>query len=285
MKLIDKLERKYGRFGIPNLTLYIVICYVIGYAINIINPAIMIYLNLEPYRILRGEIWRLVTWVLAPPAGENVFLFAIMVLFFYYPIGNSLERAWGTFRYTLYIFSGVLFTILGAFLLYFIMGRPLGIGGIFTTYYISMSIFLAFAVSCPDMKVLLWFVIPIKMSWMAVFYGIMILYDIVSYIRMGAWFMTVPIIASLLNFLIYFFSIRDMSRYNPKEIRRRQEFRRAMEPQGRVNPQTGAITKHKCAVCGRTELDDPNLEFRFCSKCSGNYEYCQDHLFTHKHIQ
>ncbi len=96
--------------------------------------------------------------------------------------------------------------------------------------------------------------------------------------------MAVPIVASLLNFVIFFFSTRDMYRYNPKEIRRKQQFKKAVA-QSRVNPSTGGITKHKCAICGRTEKDDPNLEFRFCSKCNGNYEYCQDHLFTHQHVK
>ncbi len=98
--------------------------------------------------------------------------------------------------------------------------------------------------------------------------------------------MIVPVFASLLNFVIYFFLIQDMSRYNPKEMKRRRDFRKAMEPTSRV--QAGgakSVTKHKCAICGQTEEDDPNLEFRFCSKCNGNYEYCQNHLFTHKHVQ
>ena len=134
------------------------------------------------------------------------------------------------------------------------------------------------------MWVMLYFIIPIKMSWMSIFYGVMIIYEMISYIRMGAWFMAVLIVASLLNFVIYFLGTRDIQRYNPKEVHRRNEFRRAMEPKSRTG-QNGAITKHKCAICGRTELDDPNLEFRFCSKCNGNYEYCQDHLFTHTHVK
>ncbi len=120
--------------------------------------------------------------------------------------------------------------------------------------------------------------IPIKMKWMAIVYGAIILYDMITYLRVGLWVMAVPIIASLLNFVLFFFSTRNMQRYNPKEVHRRREFKKAVA-QSRVNPATGGITKHKCAICGRTEKDDPNLEFRFCSKCNGNYEYCQDHLF------
>lgn len=284
MNWIDKLERKFGRYGIHNLTLYIVICYVLGYILMYANPGLLSMMSLEPAMILRGQIWRLVTWVIYPPSTGNFLLFAISILFFYYPIGMSLERTWGTFRYNLYIFMGLLFVMAAAFLTYFITGRMYLVGSVFTTYYVSMSVFLAYAASYPDMQILLWFVIPIKMKWMAWVYGIIIVYNMVTYIRYGAWVMAVPIVASFLNFILFFLSGRNMQRYRPKEVKRRRDFQKAMA-QSRVHPKTSGIAKHKCAICGRTELDDPNLEFRFCSKCNGNYEYCQDHLFTHQHVK
>lgn len=283
MNWIDKLERKFGRFGVENLTMYVIICYVVGYFLAYFNPSLLSMLSLEPALILRGQIWRIITWVIYPPSMSNVLWFVIAIVFFYYPIGTSLERTWGSFRYTLYIFSGILFSVIGAFILYFITGAY-GIGSLFNTYYISLSVFLAYALSYPDMQILLWFVIPIKMKWMAIVYGVMVLYDMITYLRMGLWVYVVPIIASLLNFVLFFFSTRNVQRYNPKEVHRRREFKKAVA-QSRVNPTTGGITKHKCAICGRTEKDDPNLEFRFCSKCNGNYEYCQDHLFTHQHVK
>ena len=285
MKFIDKLERKFGRFGIPNLTIYMIVCYVIGYALMIVNPGILNWLSLEPAYILRGQVWRLVTWVLYPPSTSGVLWFAIAVLFFYYPIGTSLERTIGTFKYTLYILSGVIFTILGAFILYFLLGGNVLVGNVFSTYYISLSTFLAYAMCYPDMQVLLMFIIPVKMKWMAIFYVVIVVYEMIQYIMAGAWYLVIPIVASLLNFIIFYFGTKDFSRYNPKEIHRRNEFRRAMEPQGRMKSGSGSVTKHKCAICGRTELDDPNLEFRFCSRCNGNYEYFQDHLFTHTHVK
>ena len=285
MKFIDKLERKFGRFGIPNLTIYMIVCYVIGYALMIVNPGILNWLSLEPAYILRGQVWRLVTWVLYPPSTSGVLWFAIAVLFFYYPIGTSLERTIGTFKYTLYILSGVIFTILGAFILYFLLGGNVLVGNVFSTYYISLSTFLAYAMCYPDMQVLLMFIIPVKMKWMAIFYVVIVVYEMIQYVMAGAWDLVIPIVASLLNFIIFYFGTKDFSRYNPKEIHRRNEFRRAMEPQGRMKSGSGSVTKHKCAICGRTELDDPNLEFRFCSRCNGNYEYCQDHLFTHTHVK
>ena len=285
MKFIDKLERKFGRFGIPNLTIYMIVCYVIGYALMIVNPGILNWLSLEPAYILRGQVWRLVTWVLYPPSTSGVLWFAIAVLFFYYPIGTSLERTIGTFKYTLYILSGVIFTILGAFILYFLLGGNVLVGNVFSTYYNSLSTFLAYAMCYPDMQVLLMFIIPVKMKWMAIFYVVIVVYEMIQYVMAGAWYLVIPIVASLLNFIIFYFGTKDFSRYNPKEIHRRNEFRRAMEPQGRMKSGSGSVTKHKCAICGRTELDDPNLEFRFCSRCNGNYEYCQDHLFTHTHVK
>ena len=285
MKFIDKLERKFGRFGIPNLTIYMIVCYVIGYALMIVNPGILNWLSLEPAYILRGQVWRLVTWVLYPPSTSGVLWFAIAVLFFYYPIGTSLERTIGTFKYTLYILSGVVFTILGAFILYFLLGGNVLVGNVFSTYYISLSTFLAYAMCYPDMQVLLMFIIPVKMKWMAIFYVVIVVYEMIQYVMAGAWYLVIPIVASLLNFIIFYFGTKDFSRYNPKEIHRRNEFRRAMEPQGRMKSGSGSVTKHKCAICGRTELDDPNLEFRFWSRCNGNYEYCQDHLFTHTHVK
>ena len=182
--------------------------------------------------------------------------------------------------------------MIAAFITYFVTGGFVVIdgmtymigGSVFTTYYVSLSVFLAYAACYPDMQILLWFVIPIKMKWMAWVYCAIIFYNMISYVRVGLWVMAVPILASLLNFVLFFFSNRNMQRYNPKEMHRRREFKKAMA-QSRVNPANGSITKHKCAICGRTEKDDPNLEFRFCSKCNGNYEYCQDHLFTHQHVK
>ena len=288
MRFIDKLERKYGRYGIENLTMYIIISYVLGYALMYINPGALSMLSLNVTKILQGQVWRLITWIVYPPSTSSPLWFVIAILFFYYPISASLEHTWGKFKFTLYILSGMIFTVIAAFILHFVMGGVLdGLGGIiFSTYYISLSIFLAYSLTYPDMTVLLMFVIPVKMKWMSIVYAAIVIYDVARYFMYGAWSMALPIIASLLNFVIFFLGTRDFNRYNPKEIHRKNEFRRAVNGGSKTVPFPGssnAVTKHKCAVCGRTEKDDPNLEFRFCSKCNGNYEYCQDHLYTHIH--
>ena len=126
MKFIDKLERKFGRFGIPNLTIYIIGCYVLGYILTAAAPGVLSMLSLDMSMVMKGQIWRLVTWVIYPPSSvggmSNLLMFVLAIAFFYYPIGTSLERTWGTFRYTLYIFSGLLFTVIAAALLYAVTG-------------------------------------------------------------------------------------------------------------------------------------------------------------------
>ena len=277
MNWLNKLEKKFGRFAIHNLTMYLIGGYVIGFGIYMFMPNLIDWLTLEPAYILRGQIWRVISWVLIPPAGN--FLTTVIMLIFYYSLGRVLEQTWGVFRFNVYIFSGIIFTVIGAFILYAIIGvDAVGYGRFFSTYYINMSIFLAFAVSYPDMEVLLYFILPIKMKWMALVYAVMILYSLIN----GNLYTRIAIIASILNFLVFFLSSRNVRPYTPKQQMRKRKFQKqASAPH--MTYAGGA--KHRCAVCGRTELDDPTLEFRFCSKCNGNFEYCQDHLFTHKHVQ
>ena len=272
---LDKMERRFGRYAIRNLTMYLLAGYAIGYLLSFTMPQLLTYFTLEPALILKGQVWRLLSWVIIPP-NDNI-IFVIFMKLLYYSLGNTLESYWGAFRYNVYIFSGILFTVIGAFIVNGLIGGITGFGSLYSTYYINMSIFLAFAIMYPDMQVMLYFIIRIKMKWMAIVYVVLTLYEFV----ISGWADRIAIFMSLLNFIIFFFSTRNFKRYSPHEIHRRQQFKSQMR-----QPRPGSgITRHKCAICGRTELDDPNLEFRFCSKCDGNYEYCQDHLFTHKHIK
>lgn len=284
MNFLNKMERKIGKYAIPNLMIYLIAAYCIGFVIYTVNPNFMLMLTLSPYHILHGQVWRLITWILMP-TDTRVFSLLIMALL-YYQLGSALERSWGTFRFNVYIFGGMLFTVIGAFILYGIYAAA-GTGSLetislissltFTTNYINLTIFLAFAVMYPEMQILLFFIISVKMKWMAVVYAVLIAINLI----LTSWGGRIAIIMSILNFLIFFLSTRNYRRVSPKEIHRKQVFKAQMR-----EPRRGSmVTKHKCAVCGRTELDDPNLEFRFCSKCDGNYEYCQDHLFTHQHIK
>lgn len=283
MNFLNKMERKYGRYAIHNLTKYMIGCYAIGYILLYIGQAFganfFQYLLLSPYHIMHGQIWRIVSWILIPPSSSNI-IFVLIMLSFYYYLGTALERTWGAFRYNVYILGGMLCTVIGAFILYFISGPnemfSLINGMSFSTYYINLSIFLAFAMNYPDMEVLFMMIIPIKIKYLALLDVAYLLYDLIR----GGWGTRTVIVASLLNFIIYFLMTRNYRRISPQEIHRKQQFKKAVHPQ-----MTPGGTRHKCAVCGRTEKDGEHLEFRYCSKCNGNYEYCQDHLFTHQHIK
>ena len=277
MNFLNKMERKFGRFAIPNLTFWLIGAWVLGFIIQYTMPQVQQLLTLEPYMILRGQVWRLVSWLLIPPAVNILFL--IFFLSCYYFIGTSLEQAIGTFRYNVYMIGGLLFSVLGSFLLYgvyFIFTKiPVtGIGYYFSTGYVTMSLFLAFAAIFPNVEFRLYFIIPIKAKWLGIVDAVWLGFSFL----VSNWAGKVAILASLLNFLIFFFSTRNYHRISPKEIHRKQVYRQQMRS-------AQGVTKHKCAICGRTEEDGAELEFRFCSKCEGNYEYCQDHLFTHQHIR
>lgn len=301
---MSKFEKKFGRYAIPNLTLILILSYVAGYVIELLGSAAGVnmlgFLTLDPYRILHGQIWRLVTWVIVPPDSFDVF--TIIMLYFYYSLGTTLERTWGTYRYNVYIFSGILFTAVGAFILYGIssllgaqsLGLWMTVDGyityptMFSTYYVNMSIFLAYAATFPDYEVLLFFILPIKVKFLGIIYGAMLVYQfIVGYGTSSALFyynlgIRFVITASLLNFVVFFLTSRKKVRRGPIKMIRKQVVKQ--QPRHETKKSSG-ITRHKCAVCGRTDETNPELEFRFCSKCNGNYEYCQEHLFTHTHVQ
>ena len=273
----NKMERKFGKYAIPNISLYLIICYAFGYIIQMINPAFVAYLTLEPGYILRGQIWRIFTWILIPPNSGNIF-FTLIMLYFYYNLGRSLEAVWGTYRYNCYLFSGMFFTVLGSFVLYIVlavMGLPgaVGFGPYFSTYYINMSIFLAYAATFPDMQVFLMFVIPVRVKYLGIIYGIILAIECIQ----GGLILWVVIGSSLLNFVVFYFTSKRRVHISPKQIKRRTQYKAQVR-------RAAGVTKHKCAICGRTEETNPELEFRFCSKCNGNYEYCQEHLFSHKHV-
>ncbi|MDR2043895.1 MAG: hypothetical protein LBQ15_05920 [Clostridium sp.] len=291
---MSNFEKKFGKYAVKNLSLVLILCYAAGFLIQNVNSVFLEFLTLNPYQILHGQIWRLVTWVLVPPSGNNLFTMLIMLLF-YYSIGTSLERTWGVYRYNLYLFTGMVFTVVGSFAAtgaaYLFFGETVGAAPVaalyfnaaakaFSTYYINMSIFLAYAATFPEAQVLLMFIIPIKVKWLGIVYAGMLVLEFFQGVGEPVLnlFYRTAIAASLLNFLLFWFRSKNRMHLSPKQMKRRQQFKQEV----RRNPK---ITRHKCAVCGQSEEDDPTLEFRFCSKCNGNYEYCQHHLFTHEHVQ
>ncbi len=305
----DKLERKYGNFAIPHLMNYVIGGYILGYFLilgqKITGVSYLSYMTLDPYQIIHGspfpQIWRVITWVLIPPFGTSNMIslfFGIIMMVLYWQLGNVLERTWGTFRFNIFILGGILFTVIGSFIVYAFMSASGSDQSIlasasfynslgYSTNYINMSIFLAFALCYPDMTVLLYFVIPIKMKWMSIVYAGFALYD---FIVTGFISVRVSIIASALSFLLFYLSTRESYHVSYRGAQRRAAFKNAQqkfqEGFGRDNStsQTSG-PRHKCCICGRTELTNPELDFRYCSRCNGNYEYCSDHLFTHTHVK
>lgn len=296
MRFFYKLERKYGKYAIHNLMMYIIILYIIGWIIQIVNP--IFYddiLALDMAKVLHGEVWRLFTFIIMPPENSSM-IFMVFTLYLYYVLGTNLERVWGAFRFNVYFFMGILFHIIAALLIYIIWGFSWPL----TTYYLNMSLFFAFACVYPDMELLLFFILPIKIKWLAlldgIYFGLTILSGFFfSYIPSGLQFKALNILlnlgilpckpvataalVSLLNFVVFFLLTRNYKRISPKEIKRKHIYKQQVQRSQNM----GAM--HKCDICGRTSADFPELTFRYCSKCSGNHEYCQDHLFTHEHIK
>jgi hypothetical protein len=281
---LDRFCARHPRFGIPRLMLYIVVGNAIVYLLSVFTRANDInalnFLTFSLAGLLRGEIWRLVTFVFVPQYSQPFFL--IISLYFYYWIGSTLEREWGTARFTLYYLSGTLLTVIGAILGSLITGQYwLMVAG---TTYVNLSMFLAFAVLFPDVQVLLFFILPVKMKWLAWVDVALFALNVITSLAAGNWVGVILPIVALLNFLVFIwpeiqrFIGRARHRTSPQTV----NFRRAAQHQQQQQRQQAY--RHKCAVCGRTDADHPELQFRYCSKCAGYHCFCQDHIFTHVHF-
>jgi hypothetical protein len=305
MNLIKKLEKKFGRYAVNNLVVYILAAYAIGYVLEMFNPTIYSMLLLDPELIFKGQVWRIFTWICTTPQEFGIFI--IFMFMFIYWIGSTLERYWGTFRYNFYIISGYLIITIASLLIYLITGLISGFDMAISlsgnTYYINLASFMAFATIFPDMQIYFMMVIPLKIKYLAIIDAIFLGYeflnalsylfkqDAVAYALLATTgeipshadiysliFSNAGIILfSVLNFIIFFFFYKKRG-FSINEIKRKNKYKKSIK-------RDEGNKKHKCAVCGRTEEDGEDMIFRYCSKCEGNYEYCQDHLFTHEHIK
>ena len=216
MNWITKLERKYGRFCIPNLINILIGGQILVYAIELfVNQYISFYLSLSRSALFAGQIWRLFTFVFIPQSTSPLGL--VLTLYFYYLIGNTLENTWGDFQFNVYYLCGMLGAILAA-----------ALTGYGTSYYINLSLFFAFAMLYPDFQVLLFFIIPIKMKYMALFSGALCLIDLL----MGGWSTRAAVLLSLANFLLFFGG--DFFRTVKQEIKYHKT-RRTWQNQNRSN--------------------------------------------------
>ncbi len=249
----------------------VVLCTCAVYVLDMFsNSTLSAMLYFSRYYIFCGLFWRVLTFVFVP-SSSGVFWFAIS-MYFYWFIGSNLEREWGSGKFTIYYCSGVILSAVSGM-----------ICGYATISYINLSLFLAFATLFPNLQFLVWFIIPVKAKWLAWFDAALLLYHIYAYAMAGYWYMVVLIAVSFLNYLIFFSGelLQFVGRQKRSASRATMQFKRAAERQ--IYATVGYI--HKCSVCGRTDTDYPDLEFRYCSKCAGYHCYCMDHIATHIHIQ
>ena len=295
MNWLNKMERKFGKYAIPNLMKYVAILYALGAVIQIVNPALLDLLDMDFGAVLQGQVWRLVTFVIDPP--ESSIMFNLLSIYVYYIMGSNLERRWGTFAFNVYYFLGVLAHILAGVLTYVLFGHSFVMG----MYYLNLSLFFAFVTEFSEVQFLLFFVIPIKAKWLGILDAIYFVATIVGGFlfpfvpQLSYWLISMGVIAipqnavvalvSVINYLLFYFVFRKTFRLNREQRQVRKEFRAKVAEAKAMQKSMAGEPRHRCVVCGRTELTDPDLEFRYCSKCEGSYEYCEDHLYTHQHVK
>ena len=263
MTLLEKLERAFGRYAIRNLSIYIIIGQVfvlLGAMLNLLDLRLFV---LVPVRVMLGEWWRLFTFILylAPPSGAFGPIFTAFALYMFYMMGNALEGHWGAFRYNLFLFVGYALTVGAAFL------TPASWA---TNLFLGASVFLAFAYLYPDFEFIIFFILPVKVKWLALIawvgYG-------VEFFR-GTGPVRLQILASVGNFLLFFAGdiFWGVRRGQRAMARKACEFAEAGEP------------RHRCHVCGKTDRTNPEMDFRYCSKCAGDQCYCPEHIQNHVHV-
>lgn len=284
MRWLDKLERKYGKYAVHNLMQYIVGGMAIVFIFNLMNNGAAALLGFSPKLIASGQVWRLVTFVFVPRTYSPIWIiFSLMIMFFY---GRVLEQSWGAFKFNMYYIIGTVGTVVSSFIVEFVTG------GIYpvNNYYLYMTLLLAVAQVIPDYEIRIYFILPVKLKYLGYVYGGILLLEFLS----GGFATKITILFSTANFLIFFGPgiykklkrLLQKKKYQQgnKPIPKNAVRRRSSSNGKAKNGQVIQVAFHCCEVCGKTEVDDPNLEFRYCSKCDGRHEYCTDHIFNHEHI-
>lgn len=286
-KLNSAMERfalRHPNFGVPNLMRFIVIGNaIVFFLLRMTNGSAYLFLGFEWGQILRGQIWRLVSFLFVPQTLDPFSL--ILSLYFTWFIGTMLEREWGTPKFNLYYFSGAVLTMLTAIVGHYAFGYSMVLG----TYYVNMSMFLAFAALYPDAQLMLLYIIPVKAKWLALADAALFAVDVIGALFRLDFLSALLPVAALLNFLVFFWcEIVDQLDRRRSFARHRSshqtiQFKSAVRQQRKKEAQQGY--RHKCSVCGRTDTEFPNLEFRYCSRCAGYHCFCQDHIFNHEHFK
>ena len=306
------MKQAYHRFliknrnkGIPNLMLILGLANAFVYLFTLFTQNYDVYklLCFDYDMIFRGQIWRAVTWLITfgvegYMGGAMGLIYICFYVLFTRWLGQLLESVWGTLRLNIYYFGGALLFLAGGFLCY----GTLGIYVVPSAFYLNLSLLLAVATLIPEERILLFGVIPLKMRWLAWLDFGLILLDVLSVIgEIGTDFLWVILltfllypILSIVNYLLTFGKEARVllpPAWDPQHIKRRQKFQKAVRSdphwadQYRSKSDPQRTHRHKCTVCGRTDVDSPGLEFRYCSRCKGFYCYCIDHINNHAHIE
>ena len=278
---IDRFCVLHPNFGIPNLMLYIVIGNIAFYLLSLFsslnNTSFYSILSFSWAGLKQGQLWRLLSFSFLPTDTRPFWL--LVSCYFYYWIGSTLEREWGTAKFTIYYLSGVLLTALGAVITSLITGYDWQVAG---ATYVNFAMFFAFATLYPDLQVLFFFIIPVKVKWLAWLDAALFAIDCANYLANGLWMLCLLPLVAVVNYVIFFWSdiMERFGRVKYQTSRQTVNFKKATK---QAREQKGYI--HKCAVCGKTDTDYPDEEFRYCSKCNGYYCYCSEHIHNHVHIQ
>ena len=261
---LDRAERHLGRLAVPHLTLILVIGQVLFFLLGASSPqtGLLDLMRLDIHKVLaQGEVWRLITFLFIPPDSHPIFLFFAWYLF--YLMGTALERHWGAFRFNLFVLIGWLGTAAIAFLP---PGLPV------TNTYLAGSVFLAFAFLFPDFQILLFFILPVRIKWLALITWIQYA---VSFLLADNWTERFVILATVGNFLLFF---------GQAIARRMRSANRRMTLQATAI-RDNRIPTHRCRVCGITNLSHPDTDFRYCTDCKPAQAYCPAHLDAHDHVK
>ncbi len=258
--MIDRLEQKFNRFVIPRLTYALIAGQVIVFIMSFWDDSLLGRLLLDPDRVASGEYWRLGTFIFLPNSNPDEWFLFLIFVWVNLLFGRLLEQHWGDFKFNLYMLFGYLTSVATAFL----FDVPLG------NFPLMMAIFFAFAVEFPDFELLLFFVLPVKVRYLAIFVWCMILAPLVF--RPGP--STLADLMALGHYFV-FFGPGMVARF--KARRRREVFEARME-------QLEETFMHRCESCGMTEDDDSEMMFRVCSKCNDGQEYCEIHIRDHEHV-
>ncbi len=288
---MNKIRRFFNIHNIPNLMYYIIIINVVVFVMDIIagslwQTSVSGWLTLNPADVIRGQVWRLVTFVFVlPDLGTgfiNIVLWNILVLYFYYWIGSNLEQYWGSGKFTMYYLSGIVVCWICAFAGYGLSFVLPGYIGTMSSLLLNSGLFLAFATVFPNETIRIFLILPVKVKWLGIISFVGMALGVLGGIVMGDILSAMTSVAVLANYLLWFGAEWiERIRFGSKNKVRKAQFKSKII---KMDAKRGGKNyRHKCCVCGKTDESDPNMQFRYCVKCSGLKEYCMDHINNHTH--